>query len=276
MTPVALFVVLAAALGCAGPGIRHAAGPPAVIRIDGSAGVMPLVAALAEEYRALEPSVSIVLGSGMASPARVDALTQGRIDVAMASHGIIPADLAMRSIAVHEIARVAVVFAAHESVPVTGLSRAQICAIYSGAVTRWSAVGGPDREIVARTRPAGEVDADVARAGIGCLGSALAASTARSIEAPGAMAADLAATPYAIGMTSMPFVLRSDGRLRALALDGVSPTAESVSRGTYALARASYLLTRKARVPAVDRFLAFIRSAAGARVITANGGIPVA
>ena len=257
------------------PESSMAASPADTIRIDGSAGVMPLATALAREYRAIEPTVTIALGAGMGTKARVDALTQGTIDIALASHGIARAELIAKGVAIHEVARVAVVFGVNAGVPVTNLTRAQVCAIYAGAVTNWSRLGGTNLAIAARTRPAAEVDADVVLTGIECLRPSLAPAVALVVEKPEEMAAALASTSGAIGMTSMPFVQGSDGRIRALALDGVSPNAETVRHGRYALTRAAYMLTGARPAPAVARFLAFVRSPAGARIIVANGGVPV-
>ena len=81
------------------PESSMAASPADTIRIDGSAGVMPLATALAREYRAIEPTTTIALGAGMGTKARVDALTQGTIDIALASHGIARAELAARNVA---------------------------------------------------------------------------------------------------------------------------------------------------------------------------------
>ncbi len=243
--------------------------------MDGSAGVMPLAAALAREYRAIEPAVTIALGAGMGTKARVDALTQGTIDIALASHGIARAELIAKGVAIHEIARVAVVFGVHAGVAVTDLTRAQICAVYSGAVTNWSRLGGTDLVIAARMRPTAEVDAEVVLSGIECLRRTLDPAAAVVVEKPQEMAAALASTNGAIGMTSMPFVLASDGRIRALALDGVSPSTETVRTGRYQLTRASYMLTGSRPSLALARFLAFVRSPAGARIIIANGGVPV-
>jgi phosphate transport system substrate-binding protein len=69
-------------------------------------------------------------------------------------------------------------------------------------------------------------------------------------------------------------VERSGGRLRALALDGVAPTAAAVRSGAYPLVRRSLLLTRATPPAHVARFLAFVRSAEGARVIGASGAVP--
>ena len=125
-----------------------------MIRIDGSAGVMPLATALAREYRMLEPAVTIALGNGMGTKARVDALAQGTIDIALASHGIDRAELGAKGVVIHEVARVAVVFGVNAGVSVTNLVRAQVCAIYAGDVINWSQLGGSDLAIAARTRPA--------------------------------------------------------------------------------------------------------------------------
>ena len=247
----------------------------ATIRIDGSAGVMPLATALAREYRMLEPAVTIALGHGMGTKARVDALAQGTIDIALASHGIDRAELGAKGVVIHEVARVAVVFGVNAGVSVTNLARAQVCAIYAGDVINWSRLGGSDLAIAARTRPAAEVDADVMLTGIECLRRSLDSAVALIVEKPEDMAATLASTNGAIGMTSMPFVQGSDGRIRALALDGVSPSAVTIRTGQYPLTRASYMLTGLRPSLAVARFLAFVRSPAGARIIVANGGVPI-
>ncbi len=247
----------------------------ATIRIDGSAGVMPLATALAREYRMLEPAVTIALGHGMGTKARVDALAQGTIDIALASHGIDRAELGAKGVVIHEVARVAVVFGVNAGVSVTNLARAQVCAIYAGDVINWSRLGGSDLAIAARTRPAAEVDADVMLTGIECLRRSLDSAVAVIVEKPEDMAATLASTNGAIGMTSMPFVQGSDGRIRALALDGVSPSAVTIRTGQYPLTRASYMLTGLRPSLAVARFLAFVRSPAGARIIVANGGVPI-
>ena len=58
------------------------------IVIDGSTGVTPLVAALTKAYVEQNPSVAIDIGKGMGTRARIDALRDGKIDIAMASHGL--------------------------------------------------------------------------------------------------------------------------------------------------------------------------------------------
>lgn len=249
--------------------------PAGGVRIDGSPGVMPLAVALADAYRAQHPAAAVTTGAGLGTRARLEALAQGRIDVALASHGIDPADLARQGLVAHEVAQAAVVFATHAGVPVAGLTTRQLCDVYAGRVTDWAQLGGPALPVAPRTRPAGEVDADVVRAGVPCLKDAPMGAGVQTIDTPEAMAAALADTPGAVGMTSLPFVRQSGGRLRALTLDGVAPGAESVRRGTWRLTRRSVFVTRASPPPAVAHFLAFVRGAAGTRVIEAGGAVAV-
>ena len=272
----ALVAGLAMQLGCAaGPAPGAMPITEDAVRVDGSTGVMPLAAALARAYEARHPGARVAMGSGLGSAARLRALVADSIDIALTSQDVSSDALAAQRVAAHTVARAAVVFAVPAAVPVTSLTQQQLCDAYAGRVTNWRQLGGPDQAIAPRTRPAGEVDGDVAMAGVACLADAVRAGAVRAIEQPAAMAEELAATAGALGMTSLPFVDRSGGRLRALALDGVVPSAANVRGGAYPLMRPSLLLTRAEPSPRVARFLAFVRSPEGAAVITANGAVPV-
>lgn len=245
------------------------------IRIDGSPGVLPLVAALAAAYEDVSGD-RLVLASGLGSSARLDALASGRIDVAMASHGVDSARLAARGLVAREIARTAVVFAVNATVPLRAISSDQVCAILAGRITRWRNLGAGDAAIVALMRPDDEVDSEVSRTVIPCLRELVPASHVRIIARPDSMAEALGATPHAFGVTSMPMVHASDGRIVALTLDGMVPTAENVASGRYSLRRSAFLVTRADPPDAVTRFLDFIASAEGSRIIAAGGAVPAA
>ena len=91
----------------------------------------------------------------------------------------------------------------------------------------------------------------------------------------GDMARELASTSGSIGMTTMTVVEQSQGRIRALSLNGVAPTPEEIDRKAYRLVRQSFLISRNPAPAAVARFVEFARGPAGAAVISANGAIPV-
>jgi phosphate transport system substrate-binding protein len=250
------------------------AGPLATLRIDGSAGVAPLVTALSTAYRERHPSAMVVMGGGLGSSARLQAVQEGRIDIAMASHGIDSADLVKRGLVARRIARTAVVFAVNAIVPRQAITSGQLCDIYAGRVRNWRDLGGPDLPIRATMRPKGEVDADVALAGVPCLGALTLPSSVQVIERPDEMARVLAATDGAFGLTSAPMVEQSAGRITSLSLDGVAPSVDNVGSGIYPLSRDAILVFKAPASPSVERFLEFIRGAEGQRLIRANGAVP--
>src|SRR5687767_10965900 len=86
---------------------------------DGSTGVMPLVAALAKAYQERYPAAAVEMGKGLGTKARLQALEEGKIDIALASHGLVVEELTRRGMTMHEVAKVAVVFGVNASVPVT-------------------------------------------------------------------------------------------------------------------------------------------------------------
>lgn len=244
------------------------------LKVDGSTGAMPLVAALAKAYEAKTPGLKIEIGKGLGTKARIEALSAGSIDIAVASHGLKIDELVKQGMSVDEIARTPVVFGVNSSVPVTNLLQAQICAIYSGALTNWKEAGGADLAVIARTRPDSEVDAEVARDGIACLKALKMPDAVKVMQRGGDMANELAATAGAIGMTTTTVAEQSGGKIKALSLDGVAPTEANVSAGNYRLVREVFIVVKGDASPTVKAFLAFVSSADGAKVIKANGAIP--
>src|SRR5688572_3523985 len=125
---IRVFLFLLCGISCA----AARAGDAQSIVIDGSTGVTPLVAALAKAYQSTMPGTMIEIGKGLGTKARIQALADGRIDIAMASHGLNVADIQRQGMAVHEIGKTAVVFGVNASVPIANLTDAQVCDIYSG------------------------------------------------------------------------------------------------------------------------------------------------
>jgi phosphate transport system substrate-binding protein len=262
------------AMGAALAGNVFAQGAEKVV-LDGSTGVMPLASALAKAFQGKNPGAAFEFGTGLGTKARFQALADGKIDVALASHGLRVEELMKQGMVVHEIARIAVVFGVNETVPVSNLTGQQVCDIYAGKITNWKALGGPDLEIAVRTRPESEVDTEVVRDGIACLKDLKMAESVKVMPKSGDMAKELAAVPGAIGMTSMTIAEQSKGKVRAASLNGIAPSADNVKRKSYTLIRESFFITRGSPSTMVARFIEFTRSASGDDVIAANGAVPV-
>jgi phosphate transport system substrate-binding protein len=245
------------------------------IAIDGSTGTAPLVAALGKAFTA-KHNVGVEIGGGLGTKARFEALTAGKIEIAMASHGLKVSEIAAMGMTVHRIATTPVVFAVHESVRLDGLTEAQICAIYEGRQSNWKEFGGSDLAIAPLARPESEVDTEVVRDGIGCFKALKLTARVKILERAGDMARALAETSGGIGMTSATVVEQSKGKIKALSLNRVAADEASVVAGRYRLLRDSFLVTKNAPSPQVKAFIDFVRGPEGAAVIKASGAIPAA
>ena len=243
--------------------------------LDGSSGMLPLARVLATAYQQKSPGTQVEIGKGLGTGARLVALADNKIQIALASHGIKPEDVQKGNLRVVEAAKGAIVFAVNASVPITNLTEAQVCDIYSGKVPNWQSVGGPNVPIVVLTRPATEVDPEVIRAKIGCFAQLKEVETAKVMARGGDMATGLADTANAIGMTSMTVVEQSAGKVRALTINGVAPTPENVKSGRYFLTRDFLFVTKGEPTGDVKKFLDFVSSSEGDRVILANGAVPL-
>jgi len=245
------------------------------IVLDGSTGMLPLARALAKAYQQKYSDPQIELGKGLGTGARLRALTDGKIHIALASHGIEPDALQKEKLKVVEIAKGAIIFAVNASVPLTQITDSQICGVYSGKIRSWEPLATLNAPIAVLTRPPTEVDPEVIRAKISCFKELKEVETARIMERGGDMAKGLAETPHAVGMTSMTVVEQSSGKIKALTLNGVAPIPENVRNGSYFLTRDFLFVVKADTAPTVKKFLDFVLSAEGDRIILENGAVPL-
>lgn len=263
------FYILGLALWLLGSCSSGSASEP--ILIDGSNGVRPLVEALVAAYRQKNPGADIRIGTeGLGSKARLDALEAGRIQIAMASHGLNEVDILRRGMEIHHFASMAVVFGVHAEVRIKGLNAEELCKIYTGEFTNWDFTDMYSLPIVPLMRPFEEVDTEVALAAVPCLQEMQLKAPVQVKESSGDLARALADTPGSIGLTNMIRINQSKGKIQALALNGVVPSPENIRSGKYPMFRNNYLVTLASASESVLDFLAFVESPAGRSVIEAN------
>lgn len=245
------------------------------IVLDGSTGMLPLARALAKAYQQKNPDPQIELGKGLGTGARLRALAEGKIHIALASHGIKADDIRKGNLKVIEVAKGAIIFAVNASVPLAKVTDSQVCDVYSGKIRDWQSLAGLNTPIAVLTRPPTEVDPEVIRAKIGCFKELKEMETVRVMARGGDMAKGLAETSYSIGMTSMTVVEQSGGKVKALVFNGVAPSPENVRNGSYFLTRDFLFVIKTDATPAVKKFVDFVLSPEGDRVILDNGAVPL-
>ncbi|WP_207458105.1 phosphate ABC transporter substrate-binding protein [Azospirillum sp. SYSU D00513] len=246
-----------------------AAGERATVHVRGSNSLLPVARTVAEAYMAEHPGEAVVVSGGDSGPG-LKALLDGTADIAMISSAV-PEEVRKRAAAlkatlvVEPVAVDGIVPVVHPGNPAPSLSLKQIGAIYAGAVTNWRTVGGPDAPITLLSLPSSSGTADAWRHGV--LGEAVQTPKAQSVSAA-QMKAVLAADPHAIGYLGMG---TADGALKALPVDGVAASRETVRDGRFPIRREMALVTRGDSGEAARRFVAYFRSPAARALVEAAG-----
>ncbi len=246
------------------------AGPAGHISVAGSTTVQPLAERLAEDFRARFPQVNIDVQDG-GSSVGVKSAGQGTVEVGMASRELKDTELKeYPTLKAIPIALDGIALVTHPVVPVSSLSKEQVRGIFSGQITNWSQVGGPQQSIFIVSREEGSGT----RTAFEDLAMGQEVISARAIFMPsnGAIRTTIATTPYAIGFLSFGYL---DQSVKALAVNGVEPTEANAASGKYPLVRPLNFLTQGEPSGLVKAWLDFIFSPEGQQVVTTEGYISV-
>jgi phosphate transport system substrate-binding protein len=214
------------------------------IVIDGSTTVGPIAKAFAEYFMAARPDVNITVSeSGSGNGAK--GLVNATCDIAAMSRPMkdsefkAAADKGIQPVA-HVVALDGLPILIHPSNPVQDLTVAQVRRIYLGEITNWNLVGGPDKTIVTISRDTNSGTYETFAKLV--MEKQKIHESCEYVGSNGAIRQRVQSTPAAIGYAGLGFV---DKTVKALRINGVYPSAETVQTGEYAVARPLYLYTDK-------------------------------
>ena len=240
------------------------------VSTDGSTSMQKVIGALGEAFMEANPDVTFTYnptGSGTG----IQAVSEGRCDIGLSSRalkaeekdsGLIETILAYDGIAV----------IVNPENPVSDLTLAQIADIYTGKITNWSEIGGDDAEIVLIGREAGSGT----RSGFEeIVGVVDACQYRQELSSTGDVITTVAQNPGAIGYASLASVKDT---VKAVQVEGVTPSEDTVKDGSYAIQRTFVLVTKEGVTlsEAAQAFFDYATSPDAAPVITAAGVVPVA
>ena len=153
---------------------------------------------------------------------------------------------------------------------VDGLTIEQIADIYTGKITNWKDVGGSDAEIVLIGREAGSGTRDGFES---ITGTEDACKYRQELSSTGDVITTVANNPNAIGYASLASIKDT---VKALEVDGVAPSEDTVKDGTYKVQRPFMLITKTdAQLSDVAQaFFDYVTSADANAVISAAGAVP--
>lgn len=241
-------------------------GPKQVtIQMNGSTSVQPLAEELAKVYMEKYPNVRITYAA-TGSGAGIKAAREGTHDIGTSSRELKPEE---KTIKEFKVAIDGIAIVVHPSNTVSDLTIEQVRKIFSGEISNWKDVGGSDAPITVITREDGS----------GTRGAFMEVVMHESQIKPdavvqtktGAVMTAVASDPNAIGYVSLGSV---DNTVKALAIDGVKPSVETVKSGSYKIQRPFLFLTKEEPKGEVKKFIDFVLSPDGQKIVKDKGFIP--
>ncbi|RLF39799.1 MAG: phosphate ABC transporter substrate-binding protein [Thermoplasmata archaeon] len=244
------------------------------LTIQGSTTVLPIAQRCAEEFMKEHPEANISVRGG-GSGVGIAALIDGTIDIATASRAMKTKELKKARVnginpVAHVVARDAIAVILHPQNPVNNLTKSQLKAIYTGAISRWNEVGGSSDVIVVVSR-------DVA-SGTFEVFNELALDKQR-VRPDALMQASnqavvniVASTNGAIGYVGLGYLSKE---VKPIAIDGVMPSIATAKSGAYLLARSLYMYTDGKPKGLAKEFIDFVLGPKGQRIVKEEGFVPV-
>ena len=251
------------------------------VTLKGSDTILPLAQAWAEDYQAVHKNAEVsVTGGG--SGVGLTALINGTTDIADASRPIQPKeyDQAKAKGFIPKATRVAkdgICIVVNKSLGVGTLTMKQIGAIYSGKVSNWKDVGGPNKRIVI-------VGRDSSSGTYGFFRDTLFPgqpyrSDMLAMPSTNAIAQVVSRDEGAIGYIGIAYYEKWAAKVKLVAVKegakAILPTAETVSNGSYPLFRYLFMVTRGTPRGEVSDFLKFAQSAEGQKIVAKVGYVPL-
>ena len=198
----------------------------------------------------------------------------GVADIAGTSRYLIPNELGETGVELLPVAWDALTIIVHKDNPVESISLEQVKAIYTGKIRYWSEVGGTDQKIevyALKNKISGNGYAlrDLLFSNVD---KTIHAS--RMFESNESLEQALLENPNAIAISSVSSAGLQD--VKIIALDGVSPSVDTIKTAEYSLYRPLYLSYNPSspNIDSVKDFIQYVQSKSGRDLMRSNGVVP--
>lgn len=248
---------------------------PAALIAAGSGVNLGITRLLAKAFMIAHPEITIEVPASIGTNGALKAVPDGAITLGLISRPLKDQEKASGLVA-QPYARVPLVVGAHPSVVDEEITSQDLVEIYKGKRTRWK----DDHEIIVQTREPFDSGIQVLQKEIPGFTQAYAEShqakrwTVYFTDQDANQA--LSTAPYAIGFTDLGMIATEHLNIKALKLNGVAPSPETLFSGQYPLSRVLFFIFRDGTLPeAAKAFLDFVRSDQGSNILRSNGYLPV-
>lgn len=245
------------------------------ISVSGSTTLLPIAEQSGEAFHEANPELSVLV-SGLGSSAGIEAVSAGTANIGTSSRDLKPEEDALGLVDT-PVAYDGIAVIVSPGNTVDDLTMQQLRDVFSGKITNWREVGGPDRpiDLVNRDEASGTREAFKKIV----MGDASFDSAAAVLPGTGQVRDVVARAPGAVGYISLGFVEPrfTNVRVKALTIDGVAPSEQSVADQTYPIGRTLHFFTKGEPTGTTKQYVEFVLSDAVQKgVVVEAGFIPIA
>lgn len=232
------------------------------ITAAGSSALKPLVDEVSQKFIEKNPNVSITVDAG-GSGEGLKQVSEGTVTIGnsdVSAEEKLDADQA-KELVDHQVCVVTMAPIVNKDVTEAGvkdLSTDQLIGIFTGQITNWKDVGGPDEDIVLVTRPSSSgTRATFEKYALN--GNAEAENKSMETDDSGVLLKNVSDTKGAIGYVALSYLVNNKD-VDAVSIDGVAPTLENTYNGTYKVWTMEHMYTKGKGSKADKAFIKYIMS----------------
>lgn len=232
------------------------------ISAAGSSALKPLVDEAVNEFADVYPDIAITVDAG-GSGEGLKQVSEGTIDIGnsdVPAEDKLDADQATELVD-HQVCVITMAPIVNNDVydaGVTNLTKDQLIGIFTGQITNWSEVGGPDEDIVLVTRPTSSgTRATFQKYALD--GNEEASNASMETDDSGVLLQNVKDTKGAIGYVALSYLVDNPG-VSTVAIDGVEPTLENTYSGDYPVWTYEHMYTKGEPNDVCKAFIDYIMS----------------
>ncbi len=160
---------------------------------------------------------------------------------------------------------------------ITDLTTQQLADIYSGKITNWNDVGGPNMKINVLSREDGSGTRDGFESALSKADPDFEVTVNKSeLSSTGAVMTKVDSTKGTIGYVSVGYTAKAGANTHVLSVNGVEPTVDNIVDGSYKMQRNLLLVTKGAPQGAALELINWILSEEGQKIVESEHYVPVA
>jgi phosphate transport system substrate-binding protein len=245
----------------------------------GSTTVLPIMESAIDAYKEMHPDITISY-EGLGSSVGISNVIEGTYSLGGSSREITPEEKA-KGVQATAISLDGVAVIINSNIVIDNLSLEKIAAIFTGKITNWKEVGGPDAavELINRDEASGTRETFL----VTCIEKALGKDAGFSKKADivasnGDMTQKVGTTPNSIGYCGFGFIDRArNAGAKDILVNGIEPDEANVKNGTYPLSRKLYVVHKgPLKDGSVEKdFVDFLLSPKGQEIVKAEKFIPL-